>query len=377
MQAYHTGRGVWSFMVHGTAFLRYNAQDLFERGSRGGRMVDMPNWVMLAAHRTFSSRSKLTLRGMVTLDPLTVGANGYPLLFQTGEFYENQPLIDRQHPHDLFAELALVYALSFSEEASVFIYAALPGEPALGPSAFMHRPSAQHNPNAPLGHHWQDATHIVFGVTTVGVRYGIFKLDGSLFTGREPDDERFGFDRPRFDSYSARLSVNPIAHLSFQVSRGSIRKPELLEPGIDKIRTTASALFVVPVAGKGVWSSAVIWGMNQPRSEHGGGSHGRGSQHAFLLETDVTLGKQAVYSRAEWVQKSPEELGFEEGIDRERLTVGALTLGTARNVLSTGGVLFTLGVQGTVYHVPEALRFVYGAQPVSGQVYLQLSPDLR
>jgi hypothetical protein len=31
----------------------------------------------------------------------------------------------------------------------------------------MHRPS-QHDPDAPIGHHWQDSTHITFGVATLG-----------------------------------------------------------------------------------------------------------------------------------------------------------------------------------------------------------------
>ena len=34
---------------------------------------------------------------------------------------------------------------------------------------FMHRPSAADDPFAPLGHHWQDATHEAFGVVTTGL----------------------------------------------------------------------------------------------------------------------------------------------------------------------------------------------------------------
>ena len=152
MQAYHARRGEWDFMLHGVAFLRYTVQDVFERGSRGDRSFNAPNWVMLAAHRPFSGGHQLTLRTMLSFDPLTIGGAGYPLLFQTGELYKGQPLIDRQHPHDFFGEMAFAYARALSDKASVFVYFGLPGEPALGPPAFLHRPSSQHNPDAPLSH---------------------------------------------------------------------------------------------------------------------------------------------------------------------------------------------------------------------------------
>ena len=35
-----------------------------------------------------------------------MGARGYPNLFATGEVANGRPLVDRQHPHDLFMELA-------------------------------------------------------------------------------------------------------------------------------------------------------------------------------------------------------------------------------------------------------------------------------
>jgi hypothetical protein len=136
------------------------------------------------------------------------------LLLQTGETFEGRPLIDRQHPHDLFMELALIYGQSLNAKAGFFGYFGFPGEPALGPVAFMHRPSTRHNPSGPISHHWQNATHITYGVATLGWRYGIFKLDGSIFTGREPDEKRIGFDEPRFDSYSARITANPSGRLS-------------------------------------------------------------------------------------------------------------------------------------------------------------------
>lgn len=375
MHAFHLERGSWRGMIHGSLFVRYSAQDVFDSGQRGDRTIDSPNWFMLAADRHGPASGRLAVRSMVTLDPITIGRKGYPLLFQTGESLDGEALVDRQHPHDLIAELSISYSVPLASRWELFAYVGLPGEPALGPPAFMHRPSAEYNPDAPLSHHWQDATHIVFGVTTLGIRYGAFQLDGSIFTGREPDDNRYGFDRPSFDSYAGRLSINPTSRSAFQLSRGYIRRPELLEPGIDKIRTTASVLYGAPIGTHGLWSWSLVWGMNETRSDHDGQTHGHGTQHTVLAETSLELGKHALYARAEWVQKSPGELGLAEVVDRERLNIGAVTMGSARQVGTTGGLRFSTGAQATLYLYPEVLDPHYGARPISGQVYLRITPS--
>ncbi len=376
----HASLGTWSLMLHGTAFLRYTAQDVFERGNRGARDLDAPNWFMGMAARPVGARGQLTLRGMFSLDPITQGGDGYPLLFQTGETYDGEALVDRQHPHDLFTELSATFGQALGPRGGVFVYLGLPGEPALGPPAFMHRPSARHNPDAPLGHHWQDATHVTFGVATLGLRLGPAMVEGSLFTGREPDEERYGFDRPRFDSYSLRLSANPTDRLALQVSRGFLKSPEWLASGTDVWRTTASALYHHPLRG-GIWTSTLLWGMNQPSGDdgHGGGEPdhhgGGGAQHTFLAESDVEIGRQAVYARAEWVEKPAGELGFVSLEDRT-FGIGAFTLGTARTLLAAGPLRLMLGLQGTIYRVPAALEPEYGANPVSLEAYLRFSPRL-
>jgi len=181
----HTGR--WMFMLHGNLFIRYNSQDVFNNGGRGDSKVDAPNWLMLMGQRKVGRRGLFHFSTMFSLDALIAGGSGYPLLFQTGESWNGQPLVDRQHPHDLFSELSVSYSYALSKKADVFAYFGYPGEPALGSVAFMHRPSALTNPDAPISHHWNDGTHITFGVATIGFRYGKFKIEGSSFTGREPD----------------------------------------------------------------------------------------------------------------------------------------------------------------------------------------------
>ncbi|WP_292941695.1 hypothetical protein [Mucilaginibacter sp. 44-25] len=199
----------WMHMFHGSVFMRYNKQDLFNRGSRGGSQFDAPNWFMYMAQRKVGKNGLFAINTMFSFDPFTVGPGGYPLLYQTGESYKGAKLVDKQHPHDLFAELSLAYTQRVAKNTEVYLSVGMPGEPALGPPVFMHRLSAMNNPDAPLTHHYADATHITFGTATLGFRYKNVKLEGSVFTGREPDEHRYNFDKPRFDSYSVRLSVNP------------------------------------------------------------------------------------------------------------------------------------------------------------------------
>ncbi|WP_276496236.1 hypothetical protein [Pontibacter litorisediminis] len=364
---FHTGD--WMLMLHYNLFLRYNNQDVFKDGNRGDSQFDAPNWVMLMGQRFLGEKGLFRFSTMISLDPLTVGGEGYPLLFQTGETFEDEPLIDRQHPHDLFSELSIGYTHMLSEEADVFLYLGYPGEPALSNVAFMHRPSALNNPDSPLGHHWQDATHISFGVATLGFRYRNWKLEGSSFTGREPDEERYDFDKPRFDSRSARLTFNPSKNWSLQASHAFVRSPEVSEPDEDVYRTTASALYGKKLTGNNRFlTGSLNWGYNYVDEHH--------KEHSFLLESNLQSDKFAVYGRYEFVQKSSEELGFEEyAFEHDELfNVNALTIGANRQILEIGTVNFNLGAQVSVFRTENTLHSYYGELPVSAQVYLRVFP---
>src|SRR5207244_1960143 len=174
---FHTPK--WMYMLHSNLFLRYNNQDFSNKGSRGGSEFDAPDWLMFMGQRQVGKNGLFHFSTMFSLDAPLGGGSGYPLLFQSGEAYKGNAIVDRQHPHDLFSELSVSYAHALSNKADVFVYVGYPGEPALGPVAFMHRPSALDNPDAPISHHWVDATHVTFGVATIGVRYGQFKIEGS------------------------------------------------------------------------------------------------------------------------------------------------------------------------------------------------------
>src|SRR5205085_2315799 len=268
-QGIHAMYGEWMTMTHGFANLIYDHQG----GPRGDKKTFSTSMLMVMAQRPFGSGT-LGLRGMVSADPL-MGKRGYPLLLQTGEAANGKPLIDRQHPHDLFMELAASYSHPLSERTSIFAYAGLPGEPALGPAAFMHRFSGEDNPEAPISHHWLDSTHITYGVVTLGYVYDKMKIEGSVFRGREPDERRYDIETGKLDSAAVRLSFNPTANCALQVSRGRLKSPEELHPDVDVDRTTASAIYRWPLAGAQM-QTTFAWGRNAP-------SRGDAT-NAFLLE---------------------------------------------------------------------------------------------
>ncbi len=367
VHAFNAQYGTWDIMVHGNVFPRYTNQDINKSGKRGASKLSVPNWLMIMGNRPVMSAGQITLRGMFSLDRLTEGGDGYPLLFQTGETWNNERLIDRQHPHDLFGELAIAYGHSLGKDLGLFLYLGYPGEPALGPSVYLHRSSAESNPDAPLGHHWQDATHIVFGVATLGLTYKQFKLDSSVFTGREPDENRFNFDKPRFDSYSARLSVNPSDHIALQVSGAFIKSPETLEPETDIRRTTASVMYTFPISDKDYCSTTLLWGMNKPIEGE--------AQHSSLVESSIQLGIISPYVRIELIQKPAEELGL-ESFGHQLFLVSAFTLGAVKDIISAGGLSLGLGTQGTIYGVEKELEPYYGKRPFSLQVFLRLRPAM-
>lgn len=357
------------WMFHGNIFLRYTNTDIFNNGKRGDDKVDAPNWFMAMMNKKIGRKGLLNVTAMISLDRLTEGGNGYPLLFQSGETWKGNRLVDRQHPHDLFSALSIGYTQMINKDMDVFGYIGYPGEPALGAPAFMHRVSSMNNPDAPLSHHWQDATHITFGVGTLGFRYKQLKLEGSVFTGREPDEERYDFDKGKFDSYSYRLSYNPGKSWAFQFSQGFINEPEALEPGVDITRTTASALFSKSFNKDKHYSAALIWGLNDKGADH--------REHSILLEDNYQFGKNAVFTRYEFIQKSAEELDLEGELGHETFDVHSFSAGYNRSLFQRKGIELAAGTKATLNFPAEQLKPLYGDLPVGFQIYLQLRPSLH
>ncbi len=356
----------WMYMIHGNIFFRYNKQDITNKGTRGSEKWDAPNWLMAMGQRKVGKKGLFHFSTMFSLDNVIAGGSGYPLLFQTGETFDGKLLVDRQHPHDLFSELSVSYAYSINRKTDIYFYLGYPGEPALGSVAFMHRVSSLYNPDAPLSHHWNDGTHITFGVATLGIRYGKFKLEGSSFTGREPDENRYDFDKPRFDSYSGRLSFNPTVNWSFQVSQGFVKSPEVLHPDEDVNRTTASAIYSLPLSSNKFLSSTALYGLNS----------GHENEDAVLLEAALVLNRLAIYSRYERVEKSAEELDLQQFVNGVTpiFPVNALTVGLSYDAIRSKALNMAIGAQGSFFSADSRLDNIYGKNPLSAEVYVRIYP---
>ena len=360
----------WTQMIHGSLFARYNKQDLFNKGNRGGSQFDAPNWLMYMAQRKVGNNGLFAVNTMFSFDPFTVGASGYPLLYQTGESYKGTKLVDRQHPHDLFAELSIAYTQRVAKNTDVSLSVGYPGEPALGPPVFMHRLSAMDNPDAPLSHHYADATHITFGTATFGFRYKNAKLEGSVFTGREPDEHRYNFDKAKFDSYSVRVSFNPSKEWALQVSNGWLKSPEDAEPLDNVRRFTTSAIYTKMFSEDSYVATTLVFGQNH-HSTTGN------NEPAILLENAFQLHKTAIYGRYEYVQKDAGELDLEQAFPADPLfNINALTLGTNRILTTFKQTNLTLGAQATLNVSPNQLKSLYGSSPLGFEVYLRITPAL-
>jgi hypothetical protein len=363
----HYMAGRWELMLHGFVFVEEDVQS----GPRGASQLGSLNWGMfMASHQLAGGRFQA--RTMLSVDPATVTPQGYPLLLQSGETYHGFGLHDRQHPHDFPMELGVLYERPITDAVGIMLYGAPSGEPALGPVAFMHRPSAMDMPAAPITHHWQDATHIAFGVVTAGLFGHSWKLEGSAFNGREPDESRWNIDPIKLDSYSGRLTINPTANWSVSGGYGYMKSPESLHPDQPMHRVTASALHGTKIGTDGQWSSALVWGANKHQ--------GRSLTHGVLAETEAILDRaNTILGRVEYVQKSAEDLGVDTpplafAPDRA-FNIGSGTLGFIRELARWQGTTIGLGITGTLNVVPSALESTYGSRtPVGGLVFLRLRP---
>ena len=365
----HSMKGSWDLMLHGFVFGQYNKQG----GPRGDNQFGSLNWGMFMASRELAG-GRFQMRTMLSLDPATVTEKGYPLLLQSGESFGGKPLVDRQHPHDFWMELGAMYERAITKSVGLMLYGAPSGEPALGPVAFMHRAAAMDNPFAPLSHHWQDATHVSFGVATAGLFTSKWRLEGSVFNGREPDEHRWNFDPIKFDSYSGRLTFNPDSSWSFTGGYGWMKSPESLNPDESLHRVTASALHGVKRGDEGQIATAIIWGAN----EH----HGEWS-HSVLIESEAVLDRSnTLLMRAEYVQKDAADLVLDTApynLDPElRLNIGTVSAGYIRELGRVWGTTLGLGGMGTVNFVPSTLESIYGSRaPVGGVVFLRLRPQFK
>ena len=350
--------GDWTLMAHGVLNLVYDHQS----GPRGDDKAFASGMLMGMAQHPLGEGT-LQFKAMVSPDPL-MGARGYPLLLASGETANGRDrLIDRQHPHDFFMELSASVSQNLGSKSSAFVYAGLPGEPAFGPPAFMHREAILDFPEAPITHHWLDSTHISFGVVTGGLVLDRVKLEVSRFNGREPDQHRWNVEADPLDSTSIRLSWNPTTTLALQGSWGHFVDPEQLEPGVDQKRWSASALWASEIAPDWKLAGTLAWGR---KSAHG---H---KDDAFAAEASLKHAPWTLFGRAE-LTENRELTDFEDG---PSYRVGKVSIGAVRDFkvadhLSVGaGGLFALNF------VPDGLAPLYGGHnPTGAMAFVRVKLD--
>ncbi len=358
-------RGDWTLM--GQALLNGVYDD--QSGRRGDDRLFVSGMVMGMATGKLSAHDTVAFRAMLSPDPL-MGKRGYPLLLAAGETADGRtPLVDRQHPHDLFMELSASYSRRIGGDGSVFVYAGLPGEPAFGPGSFMHRLSIADSPEAPITHHWFDSTHITFGVVTAGVTRGAVKLEASRFKGREPDQNRYDIETPRLDSTAIRGSWNPLATLALQASWARLKSPEQLTPGEDQARWSASAIYTHAIGTRGYLAATVAWGR---KTEIEADGHHGPALDAYLLEATVKPDNRwTLFGRAERVD-TDELLPLPGQVHGPAFTVGKASVGAIRDWPLTRDVKLGAGALVARSFTPGGLDPAYGGDRTSGMAFVRI-----
>jgi hypothetical protein len=355
----HIMSGDWTLMAHGVLNLVYDHQS----GPRGDDEGFASGMLMGMARRPLGNGT-LQLKAMVSPDPL-MGRGGYPLLLASGETANGRDrLIDRQHPHDFFMELSASVSQDIGSKSSMFIYAGLPGEPAFGPPAFMHREAILDSPEAPISHHWLDSTHISFGVLTAGIVADRVKIEISRFNGREPDQHRWNIETGSLDSTSIRLSWNPTRELALQTSWAHFVDPEQLEPGADQKRWSASLLYAREIAPGWKFAGTLAWG--RKAAEH----H---KDDAYVVEASLKHEQWTLFGRGELTENRELVDVAKHG---PAYRVGKASLGAVRDFRIARNLSVGLGGLVALNFVPDALAPSYGGHnPVGAMGFARIKLD--
>jgi len=346
----------WQGMAHGYGWLVHSEQT----GPRGDDKTYVQSMAMLMAQRDFGG-VRLQFRTMVSAEPL-LDARGYPNLFATGETANGEPLVDRQHPHDLFMELAARVDVDIADGTTAFLYGGPVAEPALGPAAFMHRASARLNPEAPITHHWFDSTHITYGVVTAGVASSVWQVEASAFRGQEPDEDRWDIETPRLNSWAVRATLTPSPNWAMQVSHGRLKEPEALHPGEDEARTTASVTYN---SGNGLAATAAFSNKNRMPGE---------TLTAWLGEVNWDLSdRHTLFGRAENVANDELFPDHDDPLHDTAFRVTKLQVGYAYSLPLGEAFTLSLGGSAAAFIKPDALDAAYGSNPMGYTLFARLA----
>jgi hypothetical protein len=371
--------GAWAFMAHGKGFGTFDRQWTLHGDTRA-TLLDRE---MASAARRLG-RGRLRLAAMTSLESFVLPDTGYPQLLQSGETFHGRRVANTQHPHDLVSELSASYDYPLMRDLAIAFYGAAAGEPALGPVAYQHRPSAAEDPFAPLGHHWQDASHGSHGVATIGVYTRRIKLEGSAFNAREPDENRHDLDYrgARLDSYSGRVTLSASGVVVASAWAGYLEGDDPLAPNVAMQRYGVSVLADTRGIRGGRLSTSLIWGLNNHHHDERLHDHDAAVQMTHHLASSIlaeaTLGigaRTRVFTRLEQVQKMADDLGFLGGNLMETFNVRAASLGAAHEFTNARELAFGAGGRLTFNFLPETLRYTYTTtHPAGFALYLTIAP---
>lgn len=357
MQGIHINAGDdWMVMAHGYAW----GVATHQSGPRGDDKTYVQSMAMLSAEKS-TTWGRVQLKSMLSLEPL-MSNRGYPNLFATGETANGVALVDRQHPHDLFMELAARVDVNLTPETRLFLYGGPVGEPAIGPSAFMHRSSARYNPEAPITHHWFDSTHITYGVATAGLASRRWQIEASAFRGTEPDEQRWNIETPRLDSWAVRATWNPSPAWSLQASTARLKQPEASHPGEDEQRTTASVNYA---SASGLSAMLAYSAKNRLPGD---------TLTAWLAEVNWNLDDHhTLFGRAENVVNDELFTDHDDPLHERRFRVSKFQAGYAYRLPLSGALNLALGGTVSAFVKPKALDSAYGKNPVGATLFAKLS----
>jgi hypothetical protein len=331
---------------------------------RGGDKLYSTNWGMLGAQHSLAGGT-LMLRTMVSLEPATITDRRYPELFQFGETAYGQPIVDGQHPHNLAMEIGAQYAHPLGKSVFNFYYAPV-GDPVLGPTAYPHRASAAELPQATLGHHYEDSTHIADNVATAELAWHTVHIEAGGFYGREPGENRWTLEFGPMNSWASRVTWLPARNWQAQISTGRLNHPEALSTG-DEERTTASIEYAT-----GERAATVIWGRDYKTAGHY-------AVNAITAEGVLPIErKNYLTGRFEWSQRDElfaDRPALESTLPRW-FDISAYTAGYTREVGNWHDAKFGIGANATVYGMDTSVRNVltgiYGDHPWGASAYLRV-----
>jgi len=336
---------------------------------RGGDKLYSTNWGMLSAQHALTGGAVM-LRTMLSLEPATVTGRRFPELFQFGETAYGQPIIDGQHPHNLLMEIGVQYAHPIGKTV-LNLYYAPTGDPALGPTAFPHRASAAELPQATLGHHYEDSTHISYDVATAELAWDSVHIEAGGFHGREPGENRWNLGFGPMDSWTSRLTWLPARNWQAQISTGRLHHPEAISPG-DEERTTASVEYA-----SGERTASIIWGRAYKTAGHY-------AVNAMTAEGVLPVAHKNYFTgRFEWSQRDElfaDQPALESTLPRW-FDISAYTAGYTRDIGRWHDADMGIGANVSTYGMGkssarDALTNIYGNHPwgVSMYVRVRLKP---